>query len=337
MHRGIVCIVLVLLSLLEGMADSHSATARHGQLQVIGTQLCNSRGKPIQLRGMSTHGLQWYGWDDKLSAASLDALSNDWKSDILRLSMYPDEEGYKSNPAHFRAMVDTLVDQTVNRGMYCILDWHILNPGDPLDNLDKAKEFFSYLSKKHGSKKRILYEICNEPNGKDVTWEKIKSYAEIMIPLIRLHDPDGIIIVGTPAWSSLGISEPLLKKEFLASPIKGSLAHNLLYSFHFYADPHQETYRTQFSSIAERLPIFVTEWGSQGESGDGKNNFESTQAWLDLLDHYQISACNWNYSDDKRSGAVWKKGTLPKGPFTDDQLKEAGLFVKKWIQAGSKD
>lgn len=34
--------------------------AANGQLVVCGTRLCNQRGKTIQLRGMSTHGLQWY-------------------------------------------------------------------------------------------------------------------------------------------------------------------------------------------------------------------------------------------------------------------------------------
>ena len=34
---------------------------RYGQLQVIGTNLCNQDGQPVQLRGMSSHGLHWYG------------------------------------------------------------------------------------------------------------------------------------------------------------------------------------------------------------------------------------------------------------------------------------
>ena len=35
--------------------------AINGQLHVCGKQLCNQDEQPIQLRGMSTHGLQWYG------------------------------------------------------------------------------------------------------------------------------------------------------------------------------------------------------------------------------------------------------------------------------------
>ena len=41
--------------------DGKTVVERYGQLQVIGTDLCNKDGQPVQLRGMSSHGLQWYG------------------------------------------------------------------------------------------------------------------------------------------------------------------------------------------------------------------------------------------------------------------------------------
>ena len=201
-----------------------TATARYGVLRLVGRQLCDAAGKPVQLRGVSTHGLQWYGWGKGITPKSLDVLATEWRADILRLSMYVDEGGYKKNPKHFRAMIDTLVDETLARGMYCIIDWHILDPGDPWANLAGAREFFSYMSAKHGRKKYVLYEICNEPNGAKATWARIKSYAEQIIPIIRKNDPDGIIIVGTPAWSSLGKSGRTGGRGILAAPLTGALA-----------------------------------------------------------------------------------------------------------------
>src|SRR5687768_13342107 len=58
-------------------AGNRAAVSTHGQLHVCGNQLCDQFNQPLQLRGMSTHGLQWYGWGDCLTAASLDALAND--------------------------------------------------------------------------------------------------------------------------------------------------------------------------------------------------------------------------------------------------------------------
>src|SRR4051812_20840934 len=108
-------IKLVLACLLCAARASlaNSPIERYGQLKVIGTHLCDPKGDPIQLRGMSTHGLQWFPWPTKLSAKSLDALASDWKADILRLSMYADEDGYNADRARFRPMVDTLVDETL--------------------------------------------------------------------------------------------------------------------------------------------------------------------------------------------------------------------------------
>ncbi|MBN1479685.1 glycoside hydrolase family 5 protein [candidate division KSB1 bacterium] len=325
-------LAIIFVSCTKNATDS--PVQKHGQLQVIGANLCDDRGHPVQLRGMSTHGLQWYGWPQYITPEALDTLSYAWKADILRLAMYPDEGGYKTNPPFFRAMLDTLVDETLKRGMYCLIDWHMLHPGDPWDNIEEAKAFFNYVAKKHGGKKYVLYEICNEPNGETATWPRIKSYAEEVIPIIRLYDPDGIIIVGTPAWSSLGISGPPTGEKILADPLTDEFAHNLMYSFHFYAASHTDDYREKFPLFAERLPIFVTEWGCQEYTGDGANDVPNSTAWLDLLNTYKVSWCNWNFSPDHRSGAVWKEGTFPAGPFDDSNLKESGILVKNWLRQG---
>ena len=87
----------------SSVASSVAGTpvARHGRLHVCGNQLCNQYNTPVQLRGMSTHGIQWYGWGSCLTEGSLDALANDWKADILRIAMYVQEGGYETNPAAF--------------------------------------------------------------------------------------------------------------------------------------------------------------------------------------------------------------------------------------------
>jgi endoglucanase len=74
----------VMLSLSATLAQT--PVQKNGKLSVCGTKLCNQYGNPIQLRGMSTHGIQWYGWGSCLTEASLNALANDWGADILRIS-----------------------------------------------------------------------------------------------------------------------------------------------------------------------------------------------------------------------------------------------------------
>jgi endoglucanase len=300
----------------------------NGQLRVCGTKLCDASGQPIQLRGMSTHGLQWYR--NCVNDASLDALANDWSADVIRLSMYIQEDGYETNPRMYTDLVSSLIDEATERGLYVIVDWHMLDPGDPYYNLERAKTFFSEIAERHNDKVNLLYEIANEPSGVD--WPRIKSYAEELIPVIRQHDPETPVIVGTAAWSSLGVSDGSDESDVVNNPVDAS---NVLYTFHFYAASHGDEYFDALSRAADRIPIFVTEFGTQTYTGDGENDFDMAQRYLDLLASKQISWVNWNYSDDFRSGAVFNEGTCPDGPYTGTgSLKPAGKWIRDHIRAG---
>jgi len=306
--------------------------ARNGQLRVCGNRLCNERNNQIQLRGMSTHGLQWYGrgtgGDNCLPDAALDALATDWQADIMRLSLYVQEGGYQTNPTRFTNEVSTLINELTERGLYVIVDWHMLDPGDPNFNLARARTFFTAIATQHASKNNIIYEIANEPNG--VSWATIKSYAEQIIPTIRNIDPDAVILVGTRAWSSLGVSDGATADEIFNNPVN---ATNIMYTFHFYAASHGASYRNELSRAADRIPMFVTEFGTQTFTGDGGNDFTSAQQYLDLMRTKKISWTNWNYSHDFRSGAVFTQGTCPNGPFAGtSRLKAAGAWVRERIR-----
>ncbi|MFI0467374.1 glycoside hydrolase family 5 protein [Saccharopolyspora sp. 5N102] len=298
----------------------------NGILSVCGKTLCNDSGAPVQLRGMSTHGLQWYS--QCVNDASLDALADDWQADVLRISMYIQEGGYEDDPAKFTELVDKYVEAASRRGMYAIIDWHMLDPGDPNYNLDRAKTFFTEMAKRHKDKTNVLYEIANEPSG--VEWSQIKSYAEELIPVIREQDPDSVVLVGTRAWSSLGVSEDSNEQEIVDNPVN---ADNIMYTFHFYAASHGREYLDTLSRAADKLPMFVTEFGTQEATGDGGNDFDMAQKYIDLMASKNISWTNWNYSDDSRSGAVFKEGTCENGPYPGTgQLKPAGEWVRERVK-----
>ncbi|MFF8102900.1 glycoside hydrolase family 5 protein [Streptomyces sp. NPDC016640] len=302
--------------------------AVNGQLEVCGTRLCNEHGTPVQLRGMSTHGTQWY--PQCLTGGSLDALAEDWGADVLRVSTYVQEGGYETDPAHFTGLADSLIRQASDRGMYVIVDWHMLDPGDPHLNLDSARTFFTDIANRNKGRDNILYEIANEPSG--VSWSRIKSYAERIIPVIRAVDPDAPVLVGTRAWSSLGVSEGADESEVVNNPVDAS---NIMYTFHFYAASHRDEYLAALSRAADRIPVFVTEFGTQNYAGEGEDDFAMAQRYLDLMASRKISWTNWNFSDDHRSGAVFTTGTCAgDGPWTGtSSLKPAGVWVRDRIRS----
>jgi len=300
--------------------------AANGQLRVCGVRLCNQQGRPIQLRGMSTHGLQWFAGCYR--AASLTALAEDWRADLLRIAMYVQEGGYETDPAGFTGRVNKLVDQAESRGLYAIVDFHTLNPGDPNHNLARAKTFFRTVSARNAAKKNVIYEIANEPNG--VGWGAVKSYAEQVIPVIRANDPDAVIIVGTRGWSSLGVSDGAGFGEITADPVR---AGNIMYAFHFYAATHRDNYRAEVRRAAAALPLFVSEFGTVGADGGGAVDVASSTAWLDLLDQLKIGYANWTFSDAGEGSAAFKPGTCAGSTFAGTRmLTESGAFIRSRIR-----
>ena len=301
---------------------------KHGQLQVIDTELCNEDGTPVQLGGMSTHGIQWFGWEEFLTPEALDALRNDWNADLCRVAMYVQEGGYETDPEGFTAEVNRIVEAITDRGMYAIIDFHILDPGDPLKNLENAKTFFDAVAAEHADKDNIIFEICNEPNG--VGWESIKQYAETVIPVIRNHDTESPIVVGTRGWSSLGFADigSAGPQEIIDNPVDGD---NILYAYHFYAATHGQWEREQLDTAADALPIFVTECGTTEASGEGETDFESIRKFLRVLRDNNISWAFWSYSDDWRASGIWTEA-VEDGNWTKENLTESGKWMRSVIR-----
>jgi len=276
---------------------------------------------------MSTHGVQWYGWDSFLTAEAIETLATEWEADLCRVAMYVQEDGYETDPEGFTAEVNRIVEEITTRGMYAIIDFHVHNPGDPLANLENATQFFDDVAAEHAGKDTVIFEICNEPNSVD--WASIRQYAEEIIPVIREYDSESPIVVGTRGWSSLGLSDigsdgP---KEIIDNPVSGD---NLLYAYHFYAATHGQWERDQLETAADEIPIFVTECGSMEANGDETSDFESTRKFFDVMDANNISWAFWSYSDDWRTSGIWREG-VGDGSWTRKNLTETGKWVRNQI------
>jgi hypothetical protein len=297
-----------------------TAVSANGKLKVSGTQLVSECGNPVQLRGVSTHGLQYFG--DCITSASLDGAANVMGADIVRIAMYVNENGYLSNPAGFTSQVDALVDQIGARGMYALIDWHILNPGDPNISIADARTFWTHEATQHKGKKYVLYEICNEPNG--VSWSQIKTYADDIIPKIRAIDPDTVIICGTPNWSQLDSSISGNKLNYT----------NIMYTFHFYAATHSTGALTPYVGV---LPIFVTEWAACQSTGSGNTDYTNATNFINIMNTNKISWCSWSYSDSTEASGQLTSGICPaNGPYDTAHLTTAGTFVRTNINSPAK-
>lgn len=298
--------------------------SQHGQLSVKNGQLVDKSGKGYQLRGMSTHGLTWF--PEFVNESAFKTLRDDWNTNVVRLAMYVDEWGngqcYMGNKSGSLELLEKGVDICIKLDMYVIIDWHVLNPGDPSKYTNEAKSFFEKVSKRYAKYPNVIYEICNEPNG-GASWSgNIKPYAEKIIPVIRKNAPNSVIIVGTPTWSQ-EIDKPL------SDPLNYK---NVMYAFHFYAATHAGLRSNVENCVAQGLPVFVSEFGTCDASGGGANDFNETQKWLSYFDKQGISYCNWSICNKDETCSVLRPGTSANGNWSESDLTENGKWIHDWLK-----
>lgn len=323
------CPVLTGSLLIEAKGDTKqeqqffTPVENHGALQVKGTDLVDQKGEKVRLYGMSTHGIAWF--PEYVNYEAFRTLRDDWKVNCVRLAMYTDEyHGYCSggNQEELKELVKNGVRYATELGMYVIIDWHVLHDQDPNAHKTEAAAFFQEMSSLYRNQNNVIYEICNEPNGY-ATWESIKSYADEVIPVIRANDPDGIIIVGTPVWSQeIG--------QALASPLNYD---NILYALHFYASTHTDWLRERLETcVNQGLPVFVSEFGTCDASGNGGNNFEQSQKWMELLERYNISCCGWNLANKAESSSAIASGCQKTSGWSEAELSESGRWLRNYFR-----
>lgn len=311
-------------------ADEPSGPAETGPLPPLhleGTGLAGPDGSPVQLRGISTHGLAWY--PEYVNEAFFGQLRTEWNANVVRLAMYTAESGgycTGGDREQLKQLVRDGVRYAEAQGLYAIVDWHILSDGDPNRYLDEAKAFFAEMSAEFANCDHVLYEICNEPNG-GTSWDAIKAYALEVIPVIRQNAPDAVILVGTPTWSQE-------VDRAAADPITGY--DNILYTLHFYAATHTDALRARLENALDAgLPVFVSEYGICDAGGSGAIDRQQADAWMALLNARGVSWVAWNLSNKQETSAVFRPSCEKTSGFVWEDLSESGQWVYEQLQIGT--
>lgn len=305
---------------------------KYGKLKVDGRDLVNEAGTKVQLYGLSTHGMQWFG-----RYANFDTIASFKETfgiNIIRFAFYTSENGYcDGDESKKNQMLEDLkegVDAATSLGLYVIIDWHMVgaedvNDKNPLTYLEESKEFFSYISEYYKSQNNIFYEIMNEPNG-STTWSDCKKYAEEVIPCIRKNS-DAIILVGNPKWTAD-------LNSVMKDPLVGY--DNIMYTYHFYAADRYNTSTQVIKAYDSGFPVFISEYGFMDSDGDGNLDLTNGENWRDVLDARNISYVAWNISNSGGSASIFKQGSDDMIDVSDSNLKEWGIYLKKWYRSKSK-
>lgn len=313
----------------EGTDDDISAdeepdetvVQRNGHLKVVGTELQNEAGEPVQLKGVSS---MWLNWEDDGYAENLTALRwmrNNWKLSVIRAAMGVEpDNAYLAFPDQAKEQVYHVVDNAIDAGVYTIIDFHAHFAHK---HQDEAVAFFSEVSAKYTGVPNVLYETFNEP--RDVSWPELKKYHEAVVAAIREQDPEAIIILGTPNYSQQVDTAAL-------DPVAGT---NLMYTLHYYACSHQAAFRQKGNTaLGLGAALFVTEWGATHANGglDGLTCLDEAQRWDDWLNANRISWSAWKLDDCDDSSCLLAPDTPVDASWTSAYLHGHGAFVRGRMQ-----
>jgi endoglucanase len=316
---GLVAILPIAVLLWSATDKYEGPVSKHGQLSVKGNKLVDQNGEPTQLKGMSLFWSQWDGarfYNKRL----VKYMAKGWKSGVIRAAMGVEHSGgYLSNPEVEKAKVISVIEGAIKNDIYVLVDYH---SHAAQRSVKDSKKFFAEMAQKYGHTPNIIYEIYNEPL---TTWDSISWYAEQVIDTIRKHDPDNIIVVGTPRWSQN-------VDHAAAKPLKGT---NIAYTLHFYAATHKQDLRDLGQIALDKgLCLFVTEMGTVPASGNGPMDLEETEKWMKWMDDNKISWCNWSICDKDETASAVTKSALGTGNWIDTlHLTPSGRYIKQKIMA----
>lgn len=284
----------------------------NGQLAVQNGALVNSHGAAVQLRGMSSHGLAWF--PEFTNREAMDTLRG-YGANVFRVAMYSAENnGYITHPEENKKLMYAAVENVLASGMYAIVDWHIREDGNPLTNMESAIGFFDEFAAAYAGNESILYEICNEP-GYDVPWRDVVEYALAVIPVIRKHSPNAIIIVGTPRMCT-DLSGPVL------NPLP---FENIMYTYHYYSD-HSNFEKEIDAALEVGLGVFVTEWGVSEDEKTGEVQWHLAESFDEYVNENNLSWTNWSLADKDEIYSAILPNLRKFSGWTFDELTASGQF-----------
>ena len=309
--------VSICLLALSALPAWGGPVEKHGLLKADGARIVDAHGEPVSFAGMSFFWSQWQG--KFYNAGVVKQLKDDWKVTIVRAALGITEDGYLGHPERERAKIRRIVDAAVAEDLYVIIDWHDHHAED---HQAEAVDFFATMAREYGDHANVIYEIYNEPLN--VPWSgTIKPYAEAVIAAIREHDPDNLIVVGTPRWSQR-------VDEAAADPLDDP---NVAYTLHFYAGSHGESLRKRARKAMDAgLALMVTEWGTVDANGDGDVDQRSVDAWFRFLREHGLTHLNWSVADKEEGASILRPGASTKGEWTHSDLTESGRFVRGLIR-----
>ncbi len=313
---------------VKELAYADTPVGQHGALSVekvstyTAPTIVDEAGQPVQLRAVSTHGVQWF--PQYVNEEAFQSLRDEWGMNAVRLALYPREGGYlHGNQELMDRKLQEGVQAATELGMYVIIDWHVLSY-NPNDDKEAAKTFFQKYATLYKDYKNIIFEICNEPTG--TPWynggnRDLYTYCKEVSKVIRDCGNNSIIICGTNDWSQR-------VDEVATKPLKDDGFENIMYSIHFYAATHYDNIKNNYKKAIESgTPVFATEFSCCDASGNGGYDFANADDWMKLFARDNVSYACWSLCNKAESASLIASSSNKLGRWTSQDLTRNGIWL----------
>ena len=315
---------------LKDTPYAETPVGKHGRLHLAKVDgygnapvIVDQYGKPFQMRGASTHGVQWF--PEYINKGAMQTLRDEWGVNLLRMACYVTQYNGYTNGG--QSLIDSKIAEGVQAakelGMYVIVDWHI-HEENPHTTKTVAEQFFKKYATLYKDYDNVIFEICNEPTG--IQWytggNDLYSYCKDIAGIIRDCGSKALIVCGTNNWSQ--DVEDVAKK-----PLKDDGFEDIMYTFHFYSGTHYEDKRQKVrTAVAAGTPIFVTEFGICDASGNGGYDTANADEWIEFLDSMNISYACWSFCNKGESASYLKTScNKTTGGFEESDLTTTGIWL----------
>jgi endoglucanase len=284
-----------------------------------GNQIVNAgTGAPVILRGINRSGFEYSGPDEQgflsgasISRAEIQAIVQDWGSNIIRLPLNQDfvfrGRGGRSGDEYLAA-IDQIISWAAMFGAYTLLDLQWLDAdriygGDrnfvaPLPNMQSI-DLWTLLARRYRDEPAVLYDIFNEPhdrlandpyplNKEDgtqyppdqfaVTMAEWQPWARKLVLAIRAENPDALVFVGGTNWAY----------DLRGMPLDLT---NIVYSTHVYPSKGSN-WDEAFGNLSGSVPVFA------GELGGSDGDLTFGRDLIAYLEQHGIGWTAWSWFND---------------------------------------
>ena len=330
-----------------GSAGDATSSSMPLPLKVVGTQVLNSKGEPVILRGVNCASMEWTSSGEGHILQSVKVAIDDWHVNHVRLPLAQDRWfGKMTNQADggaaYRALVDKLVDACAAAHVYIDLDLHWSDCGTWVNDGGKlgqhnmpdihSVDFWQDLATRYRNQPNVIFGLYNEPHDVSfAVWRDGGTATDIparwnpdqakvtyeAVGLQRLYDTvraAGATNLVTVSGLDWGYD---LSGVLQGYGIKGA---NFVYETHPY--PNKPDWDRSFGDASWKYPVYVGEWGFGGRSTTNLNYANN------LMKYVQKHKLHWTAWDLHTAAGPtliknWRYEPTVFGEFVKEQLAVA--------------